>query len=91
MDVALTDCTDGDEVFVVALDDDSPLSARLRVLGVMAGVPIRVARAGSPLIIEVGDSRLCLRANEAESVRVCPMELSWSAAYASPAEDASLA
>lgn len=78
MEVSLTECAEGDEVFVVSLEDDSPLSARLRVLGVMAGVPVRVARAGSPLIIEVGEARLCLRANEADRVRVCPLELAWS-------------
>lgn len=89
MDISLTDCAEGDEVCVVGIDGDSPISARLRVLGVMAGVPVRIARAGSPLILEVGETRLCLRANEAEHVRVCPVELAWSGAAASAVEDAS--
>ena len=91
MDVSLTECAEGDEVFVVALDSDSTISARLRVLGVMAGVPIRIARAGSPLIIEVGETRLCLRANEADHVRVCPIDPAWSGVPLTVAEDASLA
>lgn len=89
MEVALTDCTEGDEVFVTGLDGDSPMSARLRVLGVMAGVPVRVARAGSPLIIEVGETRLCLRANEAEQIRVTPMGAGWLGISNSAVEDAS--
>lgn len=89
MEVALTDCTEGDEVFVTGLDGDSPMSARLRVLGVMAGVPVRVARAGSPLIIEVGETRLCLRANEAEQIRVTPMDAGWLGISNSDVEDAS--
>ncbi len=91
MDVSLTECAEGDEVFVVALESDSTISARLRVLGVMAGVPIRIARAGSPLIIEVGETRLCLRANEAEQVRVCQVDPSWSGLPLAAVEDASLA
>ena len=80
MELALTECAEGDDVFVVSLDGDSPISARLRVLGVMDGAPIRVVRSGSPLIIEAGETRLCLRANEASQVRVCPAALAWCGA-----------
>lgn len=89
MEVALTDCTEGEEVFVTGLDSDSPISARLRVLGVMAGVPVRIARAGSPLIVEVGETRLCLRANEAEQIRVTPMGSAWLGTSNSVVQDAS--
>ena len=89
VDCALTECGEGDEVCVVALEGDSPVAARLRVLGVMAGVPIRVARAGSPLIIEVGETRLCLRGSEAEDIRVCPVEFAWAGFPFAVAEDAS--
>ena len=89
MEVALTDCTEGDEVFVTGLDSDSPICARLRVLGVMAGVPVRIARAGSPLILEVGETRLCLRANEAEQIRVTPLDSAWLGMSSSSVEDAS--
>lgn len=89
IEMSLTQCTEGDEVCVVALGSDSPLSARLRVLGVLAGVPIRVARSGSPLIIEVGETRLCLRANEADQVRVRPLDAPWLTDLLSGLEDAS--
>ncbi|MBM3289823.1 MAG: ferrous iron transport protein A [Candidatus Hydrogenedentes bacterium] len=89
MDLSLTECAEGDDVFVVSLEVDSPISARLRVLGVLDGVPIRIARAGSPIIIEVGETRLCLRANEADHVRVCPAGFAWDGAGAPLAEDAS--
>ncbi len=91
IELPLTECAEGDDVCVVALDSDSPLSARLRVLGVLAGVPLRIARAGSPLIIEVGETRLCLRGSEAEQVRVRVIGSSWPAAALSVVEGAGLA
>jgi Fe2+ transport system protein FeoA len=79
MSIALSECAEGDEVFVDAWDDDTPISARLRALGVMAGVPMRVARSGSPMIIEVGESRLCLRADEVAHIRVIRLDAAWPA------------
>ena len=87
----LTECAEGDEVCVIGIDGDSPVAARLRALGVLDGVPIRIARAGSPLIIEVGETRLCLRGPEANGVRVCPVELAWAGYAPGAMEDASVA
>ncbi|MFA6244260.1 MAG: FeoA family protein [Candidatus Hydrogenedentales bacterium] len=68
----LTECNAGEEVEVVELTADTALSARLRELGVMPGAPVRVARAGSPMILEVGESRFCLRGEDAARVTVRP-------------------
>lgn len=77
VDLALSACEQGDEVVVTAMEFESPLSVRLRELGVLAGVPVRIARAGSPLIIEVGETRLCLRGSEGNGVRVRPLSAEW--------------
>lgn len=76
-ELSLSACEQGDEVVVTTMEFESPLSVRLRELGVLAGVPVRIARAGSPLIIEVGETRLCLRGCEGDGVRVRPLCAQW--------------
>lgn len=66
----LTDCCSGEEVEVVEMTADTALCARLRELGMVPGASIRVARAGSPMILEVGESRFCLRGEDAARVTV---------------------
>ncbi|MBX7255114.1 MAG: ferrous iron transport protein A [Candidatus Hydrogenedentes bacterium] len=68
----LTDCGSGEEVEVVEMTADTALCARLRELGMVPGAPVRVARAGSPMILEVGESRFCLRGEDAARVTVRP-------------------
>jgi Fe2+ transport system protein FeoA len=76
IDLPLTECEAGEEGEVVTLDTDAGLGARLRELGLVPGASVRVARSGSPMIVEVGSARLCLRGEEASHVRVrialCP-------------------
>lgn len=69
----LSECQTGEEGVVASVDADTAVAARIRELGLVPGARIRVARAGSPLIVEVGSARLCLRGEEASRVlmRVC--------------------
>lgn len=70
LELPLTECEAGEEGEIVSLDTQSSLAARLRELGLVPGARVRVARGGSPLIVEVGAARLCLRGEEAEQVRM---------------------
>jgi Fe2+ transport system protein FeoA len=54
---------------VLEVTPASPLSARLRELGVTPGCPVRVLRSGSPLVIQVGGGRFCLRREDAACIR----------------------
>jgi Fe2+ transport system protein FeoA len=64
----LSECQSGEEGEVISVDTDTTLAARLRELGIVPGARVRVSRAGSPLIVEVGSARLCLRGEEASRV-----------------------
>lgn len=66
----LTICSPGEEATVIELAVESEVSGRLRELGLVAGAQVRVVRTGSPLILEVGETRLCLRGPEADGVFV---------------------
>ena len=66
----LSECQSGEDGEIVSVDTDSALAGRLRELGIVPGARIRVSRAGSPLIVEVGSARLCLRGEEAARVRM---------------------
>jgi Fe2+ transport system protein FeoA len=61
-----------DEVAVVRmLSGSAPLRSRLAELGLLPGARVRVLASGSPCILLVGgETRLCLRGEEAESVLV---------------------
>ena len=69
-ELPLTTCSSGDEMTVIDLAVDSQLSARLRELGMVPGARIRLARAGQPLIIEIDETRFCLRGEEADGILV---------------------
>lgn len=60
-----------EEVTIECLAAAGPLRARLQELGLLPGARIRVVAAGSPCILLVGGTtRLCLRADEADSILV---------------------
>lgn len=51
---------------------EGPLCKRLQELGVVPGVPVEVLSAGSPMLVRVGEARLCLRSDLANAVHVLP-------------------
>jgi Fe2+ transport system protein FeoA len=46
------------------------LASRLRELGFLPGQPLRVLRAGSALIVQIGETRLAMRRRDATLIRL---------------------
>lgn len=69
-ELPLSECRTADEVEVCDVSSDSAVAVRLRELGMVQGASLRIVRDGSPMIIELGNTRFCLRGNEAALVRV---------------------
>ncbi len=63
----------GEEGVVTAVPGSSRLASRLREMGVVPGVRIRVLRTGRALVVQVGEGRLCLRRKDAAAIRVSPL------------------
>ena len=70
LELALTECMDGEEAEIADITVDSSLATRLRELGLISGGIVRVARQGSPMILEIGTARVCLRGEEAARITV---------------------
>ncbi|HRI87954.1 MAG TPA: FeoA domain-containing protein [Candidatus Hydrogenedentes bacterium] len=88
----LTACAAGDEAEILELAIDSGLAARLRELGLVAGSALRVVSAGSPMILEIGETRFCLRGAEADGIFVRVGQPGFAAApFPSALEEADLA
>ena len=60
------------EAVIAAITAPPQLAARLRELGFLPGQPLRVLRAGSSLIVQIGESRLALRRNDAAAIHLVP-------------------
>lgn len=60
----------GQEGVITEVPGSSRLASRLREMGVVPGVRIRVLRTGSALVVQVGEGRLCLRRKDAITIRV---------------------
>ena len=69
-EMMLNECQTGDEADIVAVEAETNVAARLRELGLVPGTRVRVSRSGSPMILEIGASRVCLRADELVGVHV---------------------
>ncbi len=77
--VSLSDQGIGSIGLVSGVSGDSHLVSRLRELGVMPGVRIRVRRSCCPMVVQVGETRLGLRKKDAKAIRVRPAEgQSWT-------------
>jgi len=61
----------GGEAVVTAVTGASRFACRLREIGVVPGVRLRVLRTGSNLVIQVGEGRFCMRRGDAFTIQVC--------------------
>ena len=70
----LSQALTGQALSVVEIRDDRRMQLRLAELGLRPGVRIKVVAhdKGGPFIIAVGDGRLALGRETAESIVVCP-------------------
>jgi Fe2+ transport system protein FeoA len=60
-----------EEAVIQCLAGPGPLRARLQELGLLPGARVRVLASGSPCILLVGgQTRLCLRGEEADAILV---------------------
>jgi Fe2+ transport system protein FeoA len=69
---ALIDCLDGYCGVISRVEGNGQVTARLRELGFIPGEWVRVIRHGNPAILQVGDSRFCLRTEQISGITVQP-------------------
>lgn len=67
---ALSEWRRGRDAIVVDVPCGDRLSCRLRELGLLPGVRLRVLRTGTRLVIQIGEARLALRRADAAAIRV---------------------
>lgn len=70
----LCDCTEGATGVITRMDGQSQIIARLLEMGLLPGEQVRIVRAGAPLILQVGDTRLCVRPDQLDGIRVSPID-----------------
>ena len=58
------------EGIVAGITGSSLLTARLREMGVVPGVRLRILRHSCPMILQVENDRLCMRRQDAEAIRL---------------------
>lgn len=68
IELPLSACRSGECGEIVQIDGDGATLRRLREMGIEPGAMVRIARAGSPVILHVHGARLCLRGELADAV-----------------------
>ncbi|HYF50069.1 MAG TPA: FeoA family protein [Planctomycetota bacterium] len=58
----------GEEGVVTEIVGESSVSQRLQELGVVPGAWVKVIQHGCPMLVQVGDSRICLRREDARQI-----------------------
>ena len=77
---SLTTCLEGDTPTVSKLAGTPRFVSRLQAFGLIPGAQIRVLRQGSALVLQVGDTRLCLRKQDADAIRIVQPQFDYQAA-----------
>ena len=72
---SLSEWRRGRDAVVIDVPWADRLSCRLREMGLLPGVRLRVLRTGSRLVIQVGEARLALRRADAVAIRVAAVDL----------------
>jgi Fe2+ transport system protein FeoA len=70
--VKLQDLKAGDKACVLSLCGSECEIARLAAMGLRGGARLQLLREGSPCILQVDETRLCLRATEELQILVQP-------------------
>jgi Fe2+ transport system protein FeoA len=64
----------GQNAAVLEIQSSSqPACLRLQELGILPGTPLLVISSGGAVMVQVGEQRLCLREELAETVSVLPL------------------
>ena len=69
---SLTNCREGHSGLISKVEGHHSVTARLNELGFVPGEWIRVIRTGNPVIVQVGDSRFCLRLEQIHGISIIP-------------------
>tara|TARA_B100000029_G_scaffold482097_2_gene531754 strand:+ start:560 stop:850 length:291 start_codon:yes stop_codon:yes gene_type:complete len=67
---SLSGLNPGEEGVITRVSGSSLLTSRLRELGIVPGALVRMLRNDCPLVIQVGEGRLCLRKRDAAPILV---------------------
>ena len=66
----LSDCGLDVEAEVVEAPCNTAVETRLREIGLVPGVRVRVIRSGSRMVLQVGEGRVAVRRKDASAIRV---------------------
>jgi Fe2+ transport system protein FeoA len=66
----LTQCRNGEIVLITEIDSQVSGTLRLRELGLLEGVDLKVIKASNPLLLHVNDSRIALDRELADAISV---------------------
>jgi len=58
----------GEEGVITEVLGASTLSARLQELGVVPGAWVKMVQHGCPMLVQINDSRICLRREDAKQI-----------------------
>jgi len=58
----------GEEGVITEITAESALSERLQELGVVPGAWVKMVQHGCPMLIQINDSRICLRREDARMI-----------------------
>ena len=58
----------GEEGVITEIAGASTLSARLQELGVVPGAWVKMIQHGCPMLVQIGESRICLRREDAKLI-----------------------
>ncbi len=70
----LCECSDGITGVITRVDGKSQIISRLLEMGMLPGEPVRIVRSGNPIILDVGETRLCVRPDQCGGILVTPVD-----------------
>lgn len=72
----LSEFSEGSVGLISQVNGSSSTATRLLEMGMVPGEYVRVIRAGNPYIIEVGDTRLCVRPHDLQEILLSTIDTS---------------
>lgn len=69
---SLNSLTAGSRAGILCIECGQDVSLRLQELGFVPGANVEVLSTGCPLVVRVGDTRLCIREAQASVIKVQP-------------------
>lgn len=70
----LCECSEGITGVITRVDGQSQIISRLLEMGMLPGEQVRIVRSGNPIILDVGETRLCVRPDQIGGIRLTPVD-----------------